>query len=352
MSLTSRLEAILREVRREHAPDLRTSVYEIAAEVGDRRLSLVGATSVPAAAEELHRRIALLETDLEVEDRIERLPLPQPGRRSHAIVTAAVAPMLAGPAVTEPHISQALLGHRLLILRGRGRWYQCRAQDGYLGWIHRGYIVRVDEASARGWEIGTEGEPAFSLGAEIVGDGGGVAARLPWAARFMLREDGSALLPDGRAGRPRGDWVLERERSDRFAPERERLVQSAMLWVGAPYLWGGVTPAGVDCSGLAQVIYRTHGVELPRDSDQQAGRGEEVEPGRAFADLLPGDLLFFAEDPGRITHVTISTGGSGIVHSSLGNGGVAVNDMMGNRGYERELRRIFVCAKRILNPGW
>ncbi|HYW07318.1 MAG TPA: C40 family peptidase, partial [Longimicrobium sp.] len=118
--------------------------------------------------------------------------------------------------------------------------------------------------------------------------------------------------------------------------------------MGVPYLWGGVTMGGVDCSGFVQALYRLHGKTLPRDSDQQSRAGAHVDPGDDFSQLQPGDLLFFSEDAGRVTHVTMSTGGSRIIHSSLGNGGVARNDIMGRRNYERELRRIFLFARRIL----
>jgi gamma-D-glutamyl-L-lysine dipeptidyl-peptidase len=345
MELTQRLETILAQVQAEHAPDLRTSVFEIELARENGSLALVGETSVPAAAEEIRRRLALMSPGLSITDRVRRLPS---ATTSHALVTSAIAPMLAGPLVSDSHISQTLVGHRLLVLRERGRWLHCRSTDGYLGWVHRGYIRQVEEDEAREWETGLAGEPCFSLDARLVGPAGEIEARLPWGARFVRRDDGTAVLPDGRAGELDGDWITERERAGRFPARGEAMVETAAHWLAAPYFWGGVTRAGVDCSGLAQAVYRTHGVDLPRDSDQQALCGVEIDPGPRFTDLLPGDLLFFAEEPGRVTHVTLSEGGSRIIHSSLGNGGVARNDLAGSLGYEEELCRIFVCARRLL----
>lgn len=348
MTLRDRLVQILDEVRQEHAPDLRTTVFEVDCLDEDGAITLRGETSVPTAAEELHRRIALLDLERPVVDLVDRLPRLPDGSHSHAVVTAAIAPMLAGPMVTDPHISQALLGHRLLVLRESRRWLHCRSEDGYLGWVHRGYLRRVGEVDARQWEMGLAGEPSFSLGARVMAENGEVLARLPWGARFVA--DGEiATLPDGAAGGLEGEWISDRDRARRYPADGEAITRTAARWLGAPYFWGGVTPAGVDCSGLAQAIFRTHGVELPRDSDQQARCGQEVDPGPRFQRLRAGDLLFFAEEPGRVTHVTISLGGSGIIHSSLGNGGVARNDMAGDLGYEQELRRIFVCARRVLS---
>jgi cell wall-associated NlpC family hydrolase len=106
----------------------------------------------------------------------------------------------------------------------------------------------------------------------------------------------------------------------------------------------------VDCSGLVQAVYRTHGVELPRDSDQQAAVGAELEPREDFSTLRAGDLLFFAEQRNRISHVAISAGGSRILHSALGNGGVRFNDLLGDSPYERELLTLLVRTTRVLSP--
>lgn len=346
-----RIAQIVRAVRDEYAPDPRLAVFEVEVSTDEHLVSLLGATSEPTAAEALHRRIALLDLAREVEDRIARLPDPAERRTSHALVTASVAPMLSDSVVSGIHVSQALLGHRLLVLRERGRWLQCRSADGYLGWIHRGYLHRVEETEARQWEMAADGAACLSLEAEVRGEGGEVLARLPWGARFALGHDGRAYLPDGSAGAVAGEWVALAEQEGRFPQRGEAVVATAARWIGAPYLWGGITRAGVDCSGLVQAAYRTHGVDLPRDSDQQAATGAEVDPGDDFSRLRPGDLLFFAEDPGRVTHVTMSAGGSRIVHSSLGNGGVRRNDLNGSLAFERELRELFVCARRILPDG-
>jgi gamma-D-glutamyl-L-lysine dipeptidyl-peptidase len=257
-------------------------------------------------------------------------------------------PLLAGPLISETHVSQAVLGRRMTILRRQGRWLQCRSDDGYLGWVHRGYVREMSESDARGWEMGVGGEACLSLGADVYDEGGEVVARLPWGARVVRRPDGSVHLPDGTGGHPTGTLLPLSERAQRFRPTGAQMADTAAQWLGAPYLWGGVTQAGVDCSGFVQAVFHLHGISLPRDSDQQARAGEPVEPDERYSNLRPGDLLFFAETPRRISHVTLSLGGSRIIHSSLGNGGVRRNDLLGPLPYERELRDIFVCARRYL----
>jgi gamma-D-glutamyl-L-lysine dipeptidyl-peptidase len=351
MEMIERIATILQEVRTELAPDPRLSVFEVVVAEEADALVLLGSTSEPAAAEALHRRVALLEGRVRIRDAIVRLPEERNGAQRHALVTAAIAPMLAGPLISEAHLSQTVLGQRLLVLRERGRWLQCRSGDGYIGWIHRGYVRLVDEAKARGWEIAASGEPLISLGAELRDAAGELVMPLPWGARVVRRADGLVALPDGRAGLLAGEAIPAVEQEARFPREAGAILETASSWTGAPYLWGGITPAGVDCSGLVQAVLRMHGVALPRDSDLQAAEGTAVEPGSDFSGLRPADLLFFAEAPGRISHVAFSLGGSGILHSSLGNGGVRRNDLLGRGAYEKELRRLLVCARRVLPTG-
>jgi hypothetical protein len=347
MELIFRIQRLIDEVRREHARDPRLAVFEVEVVEDGGGLALVGATSEPAAAEALHRRVGVLG-GAPIRDEVERLPTGAEAERPYALIRAATAPFLASPLVSAPILSQTVLGQRVRVLRCAGRWAHCRSEDGYLGWVHRGYLRRMTEAEATEWEVGSGGELCFSLGALVRGEDGEVLAQLPWGARVVREEGGEVRLPDGGRGRAAGELVPVAALPDRFPADGRAVVATAAHWIAAPYLWGGITPAGVDCSGLAQAVYRTHGLLLPRDSDLQATAGEAVDPGPDFSRLLPGDLLFFAEEPHRVTHVALSLGGSRIIHASLGNGGVRRNDLLGGMRYEDELRRLFVGARRVV----
>lgn len=340
--------ALVEAVRAEYAPDPRTAVFEVTVEVRGDAVALVGATSEHDAAVALSGRLAQLTGWAAVQDEVQRLPEAEPDEMVHAVVSSAVAPMLAGARVATTQVSQAVLGSRAALLRRSGRWLQCRTPDGYIGWIHAGYTVLMDESSARTWETGVEGEPWISLGAEVLDRDGDVMMRLPWGARVIRQAADVVRLPDGRSGRPTGELVPAALRPVAFPAEGAAAAETARRWLGAPYLWGGVTLGGVDCSGFVQAIWKLHGRMIPRDSDQQSRFGELVDPGDRFENLQPGDLCFFAEEPGRVTHVVMSTGGPNIIHASLGNGGVARNDLTGRRSYEKELRRLFHNARRVV----
>ena len=342
------VRALVEEVREQCAPDPRLAVFEVEVEIQGGRLTLLGATSEPAAAQELHRRAAGITGWNEVVDRVQLLPEAEADDRVHALVSAAVAPMMAGPSIQSTQVSQAVLGSRLIVFRREGRWLQCRGSDGYIGWLHAGYVALVDEGMARAWELGADGDLWVALDAAVAQDSGDVLVRLPWGARVLREQDGIVRLPDGRTGHAKGEMLPLGARGLAFPLEVAAVCESATRWLGVPYLWGGVTMGGVDCSGFVQALYRMHGCVIPRDSDQQSRAGELVECGEDFANLHPGDLLFFAESEGRCSHVAMSTGGSRIIHASLGNGGVARNDMAGRRAYERELRRMFLWARRMV----
>ena len=344
------LQALIEAVRAERAPDPRTAVFEVRHEARPGGIALVGATTEAAAAEELLARAALLLEGWTLLDEIVRLPDPELGKIRFGIVRAALAPVHAEPRVTAVQVSQYVLGQRVDLLSRSEAWWRVRGEDGYIGWVHRGYLETGDADWAGAWERGGGGEPLVSLGAELVDETGDVLARLPWGARAIRDPaSGRLRLPDGRTGAPgAGELVPEDSLAERFPPHGESVVCTARRWLGTPYVWGGVTPAGADCSGFVQSVYRLHGLALPRDSDLQARVGKEVEAQGDLAALRPGDLLFFSERPGRITHVAISLGGSRIIHSALSNGGVRINDLAGDLEAEARLRPLFVHARRVL----
>jgi hypothetical protein len=187
-----------------------------------------------------------------------------------------------------------------------------------------------------------------SLGAELVDSEGRVLTRLPWGAR-LSRHSGALHLPDGRSGIVGDGDVIDVDRlSDWFPLRGESVARTARRWVGAPYLWGGVTVNGVDCSGFTQAVMWMHGIALPRDSDLQARTGTGVALELDLAEIRPGDLLFFAEPGARVSHVAISLGGPLIIHSALGNGGVHINDLNGDLPFEQRLAAMLVSARRML----
>jgi cell wall-associated NlpC family hydrolase len=189
------------------------------------------------------------------------------------------------------------------------------------------------------WRARAEG---WSEGADLEVDG--VSLRLPLRARVEL-SDGAVVLPDGRKGRvARGrvqsfGAVLAEARAGGAAQ------RAAATFAGTPYLWGGVTPWGADCSGLVQTTFAALGLSLPRDSYRQATVGEAIDP----AGIRPDDLLFFAEDGTRITHVAIAGAGDTLTHATIACGGF-VREPWGPGTRAGPLRERLVAVRRIAYP--
>ncbi|MGI8619190.1 MAG: C40 family peptidase [Gemmatimonadaceae bacterium] len=258
-------------------------------------------------------------------------------RHIRALVRTAVAPLLAEPTVAATQLSQALRGHELELIEERGTWWLARGADDYEGWIHCGYLTltgpaRNGAAPAHAWDS----DAPLSLGCVVRGFAGGIHA-LPLGA----------LVP-GEVQIVAGEVLTLEERRREFIPRGETIVASARrLFSGTPYMWGGVTPWGADCSGLVQSIFALHGIPLPRDAWQQGGAGTELEEGHDT--LQPGDLLFFSErDDRRMTHVAISAGGPDIVHLAVARGGYAVESLDSGDPVSAALKNRFLFGRRVL----
>jgi hypothetical protein len=144
----------------------------------------------------------------------------------------------------------------------------------------------------------------------------------------ILRSEGSTgrftkiFFPDGRTGyvlsvkvSNYSEWLATRQ------PDAGHILATAHEMMGRPYLWGGASGKGMDCSGYTKTVFYLNGVQLPRDANQQAEVGEEVETDSTLKNLLPGDLLFFGrkatpEQKEKITHVAIYLGNGKIIHAA------------------------------------
>jgi pimeloyl-ACP methyl ester carboxylesterase/cell wall-associated NlpC family hydrolase len=235
-------------------------------------------------------------------------------------------------------ITQVLIGEAVRMLEDRGYWSLVRAErDGYIGWTRTAAVQLRDRKAVRAYQksanvlVRVGLAPAFerpSRQAEQVG-------ALPFAAALPMietRRGWAALrLPDDRVW-----WVKETDLLPLVARPKPNAAGIAFTldlikpFVGTPYLWGGRSPYGYDCSGLAQTFWGFMGVSIPRDADQQFRAGKLVK-----GTPRPGDLLFFGGDDSdlvdtrhqRITHVAISRGGAEMIHANGGSWSIAYNSL-------------------------
>lgn len=239
------------------------------------------------------------------------------------------------PTFGMPLSSELYYGTDLEVLDENGNWVFTRQKDGYLGWAYRRYLGEGTAPAATHLVLA----PAIEL-REEPDENDRVVTRLVsgTAVRVEEKRDEWSLVQANKKG-----WIPSISlRALLDVPEslegkRALMTRDATRMIGVPYLWGGTSGNGIDCSGFARLLHRWVGMEIPRDADMQHKAAFPVEPPFEI-----GDLFFFAEGEGKrnITHVGISLGGWMMIHSSRGRNGVYIDDLQDRKS----LMDIFVGA--------
>jgi hypothetical protein len=250
-------------------------------------------------------------------------------------VTTNLTGLYEKPSFGVPLASELYYGTNLQVLEEKDRWVLVRQKDGYLGWAYRPYLAEghAPEAThlvmAPSVELWDQPELQGTIVTRLVSGTGVVVEKM---------ESGWACVTANKTGwLPAGLLRPVKEFPQTLEERRARIVGDSTGMIGTPYLWGGMSGNGIDCSGLARLAHRWIGLEIPRDADMQQAAAKPVEP-----PLEAGDLLFFGEGDGdrHVTHVGISLGEWTLIHSSRSRNGVYVDDME-KADY---LREIYMCA--------
>ncbi len=318
-AVPAHLDQALNAVKQAYAPDRRLEVFDISLRrIGDRLVVTgeVGRTEFKAA---LLDTLAAAATGLEIIDSVRVLPASELGAQVYGIVSISVANMRREPSVTAELVNQTLLGTVVRLLKWEDGYYYVQNWDRYLGWLSRSSVTEVDSAGAAAWQAGSRVvcRANYGLVRDAATDGGTILVDLvPGVTLQRLEQDGDWLqvgLPDGRIGYVPTELMRDEEAWPPITAQR--VLATARGYLGTPYLWGGTSAKGFDCSGFTQTVYRMNNLSLPRDASQQVREGEPVEAGMQFENVRPGDLLFFGPSPQRITHVGIYLGDRQIIYA-------------------------------------
>lgn len=217
------------------------------------------------------------------------------------ICNLAIVPLRLEPSDRSEMTSQVLFGEHFKILEQTAKWSRIRlAFDNYEGWIDNKQFVQIN-----GLQYNHLDNVPGVLNADLIEyitSSSGQLMPVPIGASLSFLDD-SLINTDG--------FIFEGLRTTGIK-EKKMLLQTAFMYLNAPYLWGGKTPFGIDCSGFTQMVYKLNGYQLLRDASQQATQGEALS---FIEESEPGDLAFFDNEEGRIIHVGIIMEDNYIIHA-------------------------------------
>jgi len=221
----------------------------------------------------------------------------------YGICNLSIVPLRIEPCDRSEMISQVLFGEHFKILETRKKWSKIRiAFDNYEGWIDVNQYEEITEEKF----INIENSEIF-LAHELIdfaSDEKEKFSIIPLASCLPFYNNQNLLI-NNTTFHYEGAIISKKQ-------SKEAIVKIAFKYLNAPYLWGGKTPFGVDCSGFTQMVYKLCGYKLLRDATQQATQGEVLS---FIEESEPGDLAFFDNNEGVITHVGIIMKDNYIIHA-------------------------------------
>ena len=365
---TEKIKELAAQIKAQYAPDKRTAWFELTEDEqhpGQFHIE----TTVPEAKVAFEQLLTQAGVTTKVNFRV--LPDETVGDKQKAVVRLSVVDIRYTPANQAEMVTQAVLGTAVDLLKKRNGYYLVRTPEGYIAWLKDSSLATMTADQYTAWQQADKvmftddfghaySEPSTQslrvsdlvMGNILASEGVGTGTVNGFYA--VSYPDGrKAYVPADQAV-PYAQWLAETELN------AENVLQTAMTMVGVPYLWGGTSVKGVDCSGLTKTAYYMSGLVIPRDASQQVNSGlnvpilnaqQEVDREQVLANLKPADLLFFAERKGqmenpRVTHVGIYIGNGEFIHAS---GLVRINSLFPDApNFDAHQARTIVSAKRYI----
>jgi cell wall-associated NlpC family hydrolase len=221
----------------------------------------------------------------------------------HAISNLSIIPVRKEPSDRSEMVTQILFGETFEVMESEGSWSKIKIDyDGYSGWVDTKQITKLDDEEAQKLN---ETPVSVSLdlfqlvinGKDFIPVVLGSSLPFYYGKKFFVGEK---------------EYVFDGNVKTITGPDVSVIAENAFMYINAPYLWGGRSPLGLDCSGFTQMVFKLSGIKLLRDAFDQAGQGKKV----SIEDSKEGDLAFFQNADQRIVHVGIVLNNNRIIHSS------------------------------------
>ncbi|MEW6653568.1 MAG: C40 family peptidase, partial [Bacteroidota bacterium] len=305
-------------VKQQYAPDKRVAVFQVKAGNIDGLITLTGETNLAEAKEKL--LAAVKSAGLKTNNEIKLLPAEELQGKIYGLVNLSVANNRTKPNHAEELSTQTLLGTPVKILKKAHGNYLVQTPDLYISWVDDDGITPLTKAKFDEWlhaeKIIYQKEFGFTYSKPDVTSlrvsdlvAGNILVKIADEGNFT-----KIKYPDGRTAFVEKAFCMNyKDWLERKMPTGADIISTAEKFMGVPYLWGGTSSKGMDCSGFTKTVYFLNGIVLARDASQQVLNGVLVDTHNGFDNLQTGDLLFFGthatdSTKERITHVAIYYG--------------------------------------------
>lgn len=308
-------------LKTQYAPDGRVAIFKIDVQLDKDRNVLSGETDQSEALDALNNAIA----EYDVEQQVVLLPDASAAEYPFAVVNNSVANLRSNPKHSAELATQAILGTALKVLKITDEWYMVQTPDDYIAWVDHGGVQLKSSEEFAEWQS-TKKVIVTQINASVKDDQSNIISDVILGNVLEQvdeqKDDWVVQFPDGRRGllakTAAADYDVWLED---LKPSAELVSVYARQLMGIPYLWGGTSSKGMDCSGFTKTVYLMNGLIIPRDASQQVHAGAVVDENLTFEGLEVGDLLFFGKPATdstkqRTTHVGIWLGNDEFIHAS------------------------------------
>ena len=337
----------IKQISKKYILDKSLEVNEVEVDLKNKVPTFTGMTTNV----DLYNKIKAYSDSLSFGNDVILLPDPSLGDSTHGIINVSVTPIRDRSSHTAQMVDQAIMGNWVKILIENDDWYLIQTHYKYVGWITKSAVHKCTNNFLSDWNekaryrIKKLNSIIYSkphMSSIPISDG-------VLNNRLNVTKDlvdwSEVILPDGRVGFiQKQDIELMTQNKD-LSDQTSIVISIALSMKGVPYLWGGNSSKGNDCSGFTQTAFMSSGIQLPRDARQQAKVGKPIIDDQ----LKEGDLLFFGTGD-RITHVGISMGGDKFIHQgSKLEGKVDIHSLNPDSPlYNSYRKETFLFAKRVI----
>jgi gamma-D-glutamyl-L-lysine dipeptidyl-peptidase len=331
-SFDSRLQSEVDKVASKFVPDNRTGICDIKIKTTGKTIVIKGETTNGAAKKAIIKTLG--GQGKTVIDSILILPDTASSKNYMGLVTLSVINLRKEPDHAAELVSQARLGTPVVVLKEQNSWLLIQTPDNYISWTEKSSIVSMDTHEMAFWKKSQKviylENTGWLYDTTIVSSGvtGDLVAGCILEKTSEINGYIKVSLPDGRKGFVEKQKVMDFDVwKNNIKCTGDNVCKVARTFMGLPYLWGGTSTKGVDCSGFVQTVYFLNGLILQRDASLQALHGTDVDFSAGYSILKPGDLLFFgSKENGKnhVTHVAIYLGDNDYINSS---GRVQINSL-------------------------